>query len=131
MSTMNAMTTDETKTAPVTPKAAKVSKSFSVTLTDGSGALLRITAIRKKEGATTHVVKTTKTADGKRKNERGMTATHPSLDAAKAAVGKLATEAAKLGWARKEGARGYTPKPDAFTALPAAGTVAPKTTKKK
>jgi hypothetical protein len=131
---MSTMTTTPEETKPVTPaaKAPKLPKSFSVTLADGSGALLRITAIRKKEGATTHVDKTTKGADGKRRNERGMTAAHPSLDAAKVAVGKLATEAGKLGWAWKEGAaRGYTARPDAFTTLPAAGAVAPKPAKKR
>jgi hypothetical protein len=62
--------------------------------------------------------------DGKkRKNTRGASGTHPSLDRAKVAMERLAATAVKAGWVKKERAGGFARKPDAFDAahLPAPG----------
>jgi hypothetical protein len=104
-------------------KAAKGSRSYSITLDGAAGAQLRLVAQRKADGsAVSYVVQVTKAAGGKKTSTRGMTSKHASLEAARAAVEKMATEATspKLGWTRKERKTGFTPKPDAFTALPPA-----------
>jgi hypothetical protein len=90
-----------------------------VALHGEDGTFLRLIAVSRRIGAQTFALTTTKLPDGKKKNERGMTAQHPSLDAAKAAVEKLAVEAAKLGWSKAERRAGYTARPDAFDKLPA------------
>ena len=104
-------------------KAAKGSRSYSLTLDGPAGAQLRLVAQRKADGsAISYVQQVTKAAGGKKANTRGMTTKHASLEAARAAVEKLAAEATspKLGWTRKERKQGFTPKPDAFTTLPPA-----------
>jgi hypothetical protein len=81
-------------------------------------------AQRKADGsALAYAVQITKAAGGKKTSTRGMTSKHASLEAARAAVEKVATEATspKLGWTRKERKAGIgVPKPDAFNTLPAA-----------
>lgn len=122
--------------APTRTKAAKGSRSYSVTLDGAAGAQLRLVAQRKPDGsAVTYVVQVTKTGT-KKTSTRGMTTKHASLDAARAAVEKMATEAAapKLGWTRKERKAGFTPHPDSFSTLPAANatpSAAPTTTTAK
>jgi hypothetical protein len=114
---------------PAKTKAAKGSRSYSVTLDGPNGSQLRLVAQRKPDGgAITYVVQVTKTGT-KKTNTRGMTSKHRDLAAARAWVEKMAGEATgKLGWTRKERRQGFTPKPDAFNSLPAA---VPTTTKKK
>jgi hypothetical protein len=112
------VTTATTKAAP------KPQQTATITMTAPDGATLQLVAERKAEGAKTYVM----TMDATKKTQRGMTEDHASFDAAKKATEKMATQAAKLGWKRKEARRGFVPKPDAFTALPAPPT-APKAKK--
>jgi hypothetical protein len=94
-------------------------------LEGAAGAQLRLVAQRKADGsAISYAVQITKAAGGKKASTRGMTTKHASLDSARAAVERMAGEATspKLGWTRKEKKAGFTPKPDAFTTLPTAGT---------
>ena len=79
-------------------KAAKGSRSFSVTLDGAAGAQLRLVAQRRPDGsAISYVVQVTKNGT-KKVNSRGMTTQHANLQAARAAVEKMASEAtAKLG----------------------------------
>jgi hypothetical protein len=112
--------------APTTDvQAPRAPRSFSVSLTGGEGATLRITAVRKKAGAATNVVHVTKTADGQRRAVRGATEAHPSLDVARAHVEKLVAQATKLGWKRRNTNAGFRALPDAFDAhhLPAPAPV--------
>jgi hypothetical protein len=74
---------------------------------------LVLLAVKGPDGA---VVTTVTTRDAEKRATRGMTEQHASMDAAKAHLVKLAEQVTKLGWQR--GARG-TPKPDAFSKLPA------------
>jgi hypothetical protein len=109
-------------------KSAKAPRSFSVSLHDAAGAMMRITAIRRADGsAVTYAVHTTKAADGKRHNDRGVTEKHASMELAKVAVEKLSAAFVKLNWVRKVAVRGYTAKPDAFdiSHLPTAAVAAP------
>jgi hypothetical protein len=120
------MSTNATPTTPTTqpakPKAEKGSRSFSITMAGDAGTL-KISAQAKKDGtATTFAVLTTKDGKKKKTNTRGASSEHPDLDKAKGAAERLAVEAVKRGWVRKERAAGFTPKADAFTAanLPSA-----------
>jgi hypothetical protein len=116
------MSTTPNATAAV-PAAPKAPRSYSTLLHGADGATLRIMALRRSDGsAITFAVHGVK--DGKkRKNTRGASETHPSLDRAKVAMEKLAATAVKAGWVKKERAGGFARKPDAFTAtsLPAPG----------
>jgi hypothetical protein len=116
------MGTNATTVAGQTDAVAKAPRSFSTTLHGADGATLRIMALKRADGsAITFAVHTVK--DGKkRKNTRGATEQHPSLDKAKVAMEKLAATALKAGWVKKERAGGFARKPDAFTSssLPAA-----------
>lgn len=74
------------------------------------------------------------TTDGSKKMQRGMTQSHPTFEEAKAALTKLATDAEGLGWSRRTAGRGFSPRPDAFSALPAApvkGSTGPKAVTRK
>ncbi len=82
-----------------------------------NGSTLTLQATKKTDSAITSVI----TRDPEKKATRGMTETHPTMDAAKAHLAKLAEQAVKLGWSR---GRVVTPKPDAFTRLPAPPKVA-------
>ncbi len=96
-------------------------KFFSVGLHGAEeGSAMRINATRRSDGTATSFVVVTTVKGGKRHNARGATERHDSMDAAKAAVAKLAAQAMKLGWSRK--ASGFKSKPDAFDVahLPAA-----------
>lgn len=118
--------------APAKTKAAKGSRSYSVTLDGVGGAQLRLVAQRKTDGsAITYVVQVTKTGT-KKTSTRGMTTKHASLDAARATVEKMASEAvSKLGWTKRERRQGFVAGPDSFTSLPSATatpSAAPTTT---
>jgi hypothetical protein len=121
-----------TSTVGEVAKVAAPPKSYSVTLRGADGATLQLVALRKADGtASSYAIHSTKAASGKRNSERGATQQHASFDAARAAVEKVATEAAKRGWVRKPRTAGFAAKPDAFSLanLPAAG--AEKTSTKK
>lgn len=106
------MTTNETTTPSPKPR-----RSFSVALRDAGGTVLRVVAVRRKDGtATTFAVHAVKKGD----NRRGATQQHATVDEARAAVERLVTEAVKLGWTRSQRVGGFEPRPDAFdvTSLP-------------
>jgi len=109
-------TPETTESTVTTPKAPKLPQTSTLTLT-ANGATLQIVAERKGDGARTYVL-TTDAAT--KKTTRGMTANHPSFEAAKKSIAEQAVKAEKLGWQRKTVVRGFTPKPDAFSSLPAA-----------
>lgn len=89
-------------------------KSATITLT-ASGATMSIVAERKGDGARTYVI----TTGADKKSARGLTESHATFEAAKKRTEKLATDAAKLGWERKQKRQGFVARPDAFTAIPA------------
>jgi hypothetical protein len=116
----------ETTQAVAGETAAKESKSYSIRLvSQGGDEQMVLRAVRTGTGWRTKAVHSvpdgkTKLASGKvrkRKYERGATATHPTFEAAKATIEKLAAGAVKAGWLRPERkALGFVAKPDAFTA---------------
>lgn len=98
-----------------TESKTKLPKSASITLT-APGATMSIVAERQGDGAKTYVL----TADENGKNtKRGVSSTHESFEAAKAATEKMAKTAEKLGWVRKQKRQGFVARPDAFTTIPA------------
>jgi len=107
------MTTTETTTEPTTPK---MPKSATITLHAADGSRIQICAERKGDGARSFVI----TTGVDKKSLRGMSETHPTFEAAKAAIAKLAREAEKRGWVRKVAGRHFVAKPDAFTSMPSA-----------
>src|SRR3954470_22596599 len=107
-----------------TPAPQKPQQTATITLSAADGGTLQLVAERKGEGARTYVI----TSDAAKKSQRGMTETHATFEAAKAATEKMATKAEKMGWTRRAARRGFAPKPDAFTALPAP-VAAPKAKK--
>jgi hypothetical protein len=118
------MSTTPNATPAAAPAAPKAPRSYSVTLSAVDGTTtLRLMALKRADGsAITFAIHTT--VDGKkRKNTRGATETHPSLDRAKVAMERLAATAIKAGWIRKERTGGFARKPDSFDAahLPAPG----------
>jgi hypothetical protein len=120
MSTQTATTPQTTNAAAPTPKAPR---SQSVSLRGPDGAILRVTAIYRRDGtAVTYVVVTTIDAKKKRTNTRGASETHATVAAAQAGIEKLVKLAMAKGWQRKERASGFRAAPDAFTVgnLPAA-----------
>jgi len=88
-------------------------KSAIVTLRS-NGSTLTFTATRRPNGSVRTAVTT---RDAAKKVERGMSAEHADMDAAKKHIATLVTAAEKLGWARSHGTRKAAP--DAFTKLPA------------
>jgi hypothetical protein len=103
------------------PKRNSRGKFFSVGLHGADeGSAMRIHATRHADGTAVSFVVWTTTKGGKKQHTRGATEHHDSMEAAKAAVAKLASQAMKLGWSRK--ASGFKTKPDAFDAghLPSA-----------
>jgi hypothetical protein len=114
---MNTETVDTTTATATTPVTPKVPQTATITLL-GNGATMQIVAERKAdESARTYVI-TTDTAT--KKSVRGMTTPHVNMEAAKKATEKLAAQASKLGWVRREGRRGFVAKADAFSTLPTA-----------
>jgi len=109
-------TTTETATTTGSTDTTRRPKSASITL-KAAGSTMVILATRKADGSATTTVLLT---DDKKQKSRGMTDVHANFEDATAAIGKLATNAQKLGWTRAVARRGFTPKPDAFSALPAA-----------
>src|SRR5687768_11553445 len=87
-------------------------KSATITL-HSHGSLLTLTATRKAGSAVTTVT----TKDAEKKYTRGMTEQHKTFEAAKAHLNVLAEKAQKLGWERRTFK--ITPRPDAFSKLPA------------
>ena len=97
-------------------ETTKQPRSMSVALRSGDKETLRIVAVFKKDGtATTYVIHSVKDPKGKPQNTRGGTEQHPTADAAKKAVERLAKEAEKRGWKRGARRAGFQAKPDAFT----------------
>lgn len=111
------MTTETTmtETAAPTATAPKLAKTATITLT-ANGSTMSIVAERKGDGARTYVI----TTDVDKTSKRGMTESHPTFEAAKAATEKMAAKAEKLGWKRREARRGFVAKADDFSALPPA-----------
>lgn len=110
-----------------TPTAPKVPQSSTITLT-ANGSTLQLVAERKADGSARTYVLTT---DANKKTARGMTESHASFDAAKAAIATSAAKAEKLGWSRRVAGRKFVARPDAFTALPAVPKAAPVVKAKK
>lgn len=124
------MTTQETTTTPA-PAAPKAPSSYSIRLVAGTSEMLLL-AYKTSAGFTSSVtVYTSPAVKGQRRaGQRGATATHPTLAAAKAALEKLAVEAVKKGWQRpeKKSLGGFVRKADAFDAahIPAPAKAAKK-----
>ena len=127
--TTTAATTTPATTATPKPKG----HSFSMVLRgEEEGTFLRIVAVMRPNGtAQTFAVHTVKDAKGKNANTRGATQQHANEASARKAVEVLATEAAKLGWARSQRRSGFTARPDAFTAAALPAPKAAKATSKK
>jgi hypothetical protein len=102
-------TTNDAKPAP---------KSACTTLS-ANGSTLTLLATLKADGT---VVTTVTTRDADKKLSKGMTETHPNMEAARSHLASLAEKAEKLGW--KRGRRVVAQKPDAFSKLPAPKAVA-------
>lgn len=113
MTTEQTTDTLATETA-TTGSAPKLAKTSTITLT-ANGSSMSIVAERRAEGARTYVI----TTDANKKSERGMTSQHPTFDAAKSAIEKMADKAEKLGWRRPAARRGFVARPDSFAVLPA------------
>lgn len=94
-------------------KKSTEQKSAIVTLRS-NGSTLTLTATRRPDGTVRTAVTT---RDAAKKVERGMSAEHSDMDAAKRHIATLVTAAEKLGWARSPGTR--SARPDAFSKLPA------------
>jgi hypothetical protein len=94
-------------------KSTEPQKSAVVTLR-ANGCTLTCAATRRPDGT---VRTTVTTRDAAKKVDRGMTAQHADMDAARKHIAGLVTAAERLGWARSHGARAAAP--DAFTKLPA------------
>lgn len=107
--TNNADQTEAPAAAPKLPKTA------TITLTGPNDTQLQIVAERTKDAARTYVI----TTDAAKKSTRGMTEPAASFEAAKKHTEKLAMQAVKLGWKRREARRGFVAKADDFNALPA------------
>ncbi len=94
-------------------KSTEPQKSAVVTLR-ANGCTLTFAATRRPDST---VRTSVTTRDAAKKIERGMSAQHADMDAAKKHIAGLVTAAEKLGWARSHGTR--PTQPDAFTKLPA------------
>jgi hypothetical protein len=105
---------DTTTTEATTPK---LPKTATITLHAADKSFMQIVAERKGDSARTYVLSTDAAT---KKTTRGMSADHPSFEAAKKETEKLAAKAAKLGWQRAAARRAFVAKPDAFSTLPAA-----------
>ena len=95
--------------------AAKQQKTATITLHAADGSQMQIVAERQGEAARTYVIVTKD-----KKSSRGLTAQHPSWDAAVTSTAATAKSAVKLGWTRREAGKRFAPKPDAFATLPPA-----------
>jgi hypothetical protein len=121
-----------TTTTPATtdaPAAPKLRRSVSIGLHDEGGNVLRVMALRRRDGAVSYAVLSTPGPDGKKKvHTRGMTTKFTSWDLAVAAVDKLVSEAVKAGWTQRARRAGFEPRPDGFSTIPAPTTATPSTT---
>jgi hypothetical protein len=107
---MTAQATTKRTAKPRDPGAAP--RSFGVRLADAAGAVLWIRAYRTRDAWRTEVVHRV----GK-KNVRGASHEHATLELARAAVDGLAATAAKAGWMRRESrGGGFRRAPDSFSA---------------
>ena len=88
---MNATETANPETVTV-ETAPKLAKTATITLRAADG-LMQLVAERKADGARTYVL----TTDADKKTARGMTANHPTFEAAKVATEKMAAKDVKLG----------------------------------
>jgi pyocin large subunit-like protein len=116
---MNTTTTIDTPTTKAPAKTATISLT-------AHGSTLTLHASRKADNTAETFVTT---VDAAKKTEREMTETHPTFDAAKAAIATSAAKAEKMGWTKRAVGRGFVAKPDAFATLPAAPKTAPKAKK--
>lgn len=108
------------QTAPAAATATAPSKSYGTSLSDPSGAMLRFTALVRKDGTVTtfgtyHDGK--RDAEGKAINpsQRGATKQHPDMAAARKEIDKLTKGAIEKGWQAKK-ARAFRSKADSFAA---------------
>lgn len=122
-------TTNETANVETAAPAPKLAKTATITLRAADGSTMQICAERLKDSARSYILMT----DAAKKTTRGMTENHPSFEAAKSAIEKIAAKAVKAGWIRPAPRKGFEPKPDAFSDIPAApplskgvATAAPK-----
>ena len=110
----------KTESAPVATEiivaaTAKLQKTATITL-HAQDVTLQLVAERTTNGARAYAL----TTGADKKTLRAMTAPHPTFEVAVAYNTKLALDAAKKGWTRKVAAKGFQPKPDAFSSIPAA-----------
>jgi hypothetical protein len=95
-------------------------KRKSVSLTAGEGAkLMRLTILARRTRNDGGEIVLTIT-DAKKKSTRGMTRKYDSFDAAVNSISELVKDAKGKGWKVSERAGGFKPRPDAFSAIPAA-----------
>jgi hypothetical protein len=121
MKTPESTTTPETTTPAAAPTAPKTAKSYSVRLVSGNADVVSI-AYAVKGGFRVEAIHSvpdgkTKLPSGKvrqREYEHGASQIVATLDAARAAVDKLAASFVKLGWTRPAGRRSFERKADAF-----------------
>lgn len=83
---------------------------------DGANATVLMIMARRISGNRGQTVVTT--IDANKKSTRGMTTRHDTFELAVAALHRLAADAAKKGWQRRERS-GFKPRPDSFAVLPA------------
>jgi len=101
---------------PVKKAAPRPVQSFSIRLVAGAEQLTLVAE------RTTAGWRTCAVHRANKKNSRGATAEHPTIEAARAALEAQARVAEKAGWQQPASRRaGFARKPDAFTALPKPG----------
>jgi hypothetical protein len=113
------MTTHESNPNSTPANVKREAKRKSTTLTAG-GDSLTILALRRPSGDSTVFVQTTNTKT--KKTQRGMTQDFSTFEEACNGVERLAEEAIKKGWTRKERSGGFKARPDAFSSIPTAPT---------
>jgi hypothetical protein len=97
---------------PAAPKVPKEQKSFSQRLVSGQETLL-IIATKTATGYRTEVIHRV----GK-KNSRGATQEHATIEQARATISRAVADAKKSGWQVPAGKAGFHRPPDQFVTLP-------------
>jgi hypothetical protein len=124
---MNTDATTDTKMAPASRTARQQEQETATVTLRAGDTSMRILALRRRDGSATTTV-TVIGAD--KKTSRGMTKVHADFATAQTHLAKLVAEATGKGWTRRHGG-GFTPRPDAFSALPAPPTAAPSEQRKR
>lgn len=117
---------------PAAPAKSGGPKSLSVALVDGSGAIARVIAVRRKTGeANVYMNIVSKGADGKPKTQKSDTRSFPSMDAAKDAINAKADQLVATGtWSRRASGGAVRSRPADFDFdAPPKGTKAAKASK--